>query len=273
MRKIVEWLIIFLKVLLVAYVIVTIGMYVFQRSFLYLPDKQAASPSDLGLSGVQSLIIPASDGEKLQAWFLPAKPDRPTILYLHGNAGSIAGRADRLTLYQQNGYGMLLLSYRGYGGSTGSPTEQGLVNDAVAAYTWLNNQNIQAEKIVLVGESLGAAIAVRLAVKHPVSAVILEAPFTSTMDVAKATYWWLPVNLLMKDRFETIKIIDQVKSPLLIVHGDQDEVTNVRQGKQLFASAPDPKTLKIIKGASHVGIQNQDVWRMELEFIARLFLK
>jgi len=262
-----NWLLSGMAALGISYLVIVAGMYTFQRSFLYLPDKQHFSPDEAGLSGIKALTITTSDGEHLQAWYLPATAGQPTILYLHGNAGSIVGRTERLRFYQRQGVGALFVSYRGYGSSSGSPNQSGLINDALAAYDWLVQENIAAEKIAVLGESLGSGVAVQLALQRPLRAVILEAPFTSTMAVAKVIYWWLPIDLLMKDRFESIAVIDKVAAPILIVHGAEDEITDVEQGKQLFDKAAQPKSLEIIKGASHEGISFEDTWRKELAFI------
>ncbi|VAV97582.1 hypothetical protein MNBD_ALPHA08-781 [hydrothermal vent metagenome] len=270
MKTEMSWLISIVVVLGTAYLAIMVAMYVFQRGFMYLPDRQAYSPGDVGLSGIEEITISTADGERLQGWYLPAKTGQPTILFFHGNGGSIAGRAERLAFYQAKGLGALFVSYRGYGKSTGTSTETGLVNDGLASYDWLLQKNIAAESIVVIGESLGAAVSVRLTLQRHVRALIIEAPFTSAVDVAKSVYWWLPVDLLMKDRFETIKIIDQVKVPLLVIHGEMDEITNVEYGKKLFEKANQPKTLKIIKGGTHNGIFVKSTWQMEVDFIKSL---
>ena len=265
-----NWLFSTLTLLCICYLSIAAGMYISQRGFMYLPDRRNQNPDDVGLSGVNVAMNSTSDGQHLQSWHVPAKPGRPTILYFHGNAGSIADRADRLRFFQKQGLGALFVSYRGYGASTGSPSQSGLMNDALAAHDWLVKSDILPDNIIAVGESLGAAVVVQLAQQRSVRAVILEAPFTSTMDVARATYWWLPVDLLMKDRFESIKLIHQIKAPILIVHGARDEITSVEQGRQLFAKAREPKTLYIIDGASHNGISVEDVWLREQVFIENL---
>ena len=270
MKRDMNWLFSTLALVCVCYLSIVAGMYILQRGFMYLPDKHDYSPANVGLSGVDVIGIETSDGEHLQAWHLPAKPGQPTILYLHGNAGSIASRAERLAFYQQHGLGALLVSYRGYGTSSGTPSQDGLVNDALASHDWLVQADIMPDNIIVLGESLGAGVAAQLAIKRPLRAVIMEAPFTSTMDVARSVYWWLPVDLLLKDRFETIAIIDQIKAPILIVHGEKDEITPVEQARQLFAKAREPKTLYIIKNASHNGISVEAVWQREQAFIDSL---
>lgn len=262
-----SWLISLATLASIAYLAIAIGMYSYQRKLMYLPNSPVSIPPHIALTGFDDIRFTTSDGETLQAWYLEAKKDQPTILFFHGNAGSIAERIERLAYYQTQGYGALFVSYRGYGKSTGKPTETGLVADALASYDWLTQKGLSAQNILVVGESLGAAVSVRLAMQRSIKALIIEAPFTSTIDVAKSTYWWLPIELLMKDRFETIKIIDQIKVPLLIVHGDMDEVTNVEQGRKLYEKAGHPKTLKIIEGVNHNDLFVESVWQLETDFI------
>ena len=171
-------------------------------------------------------------GEKLVAWYAPAQGDKPTILFFHGNAGEITGRSERFAYYQRAGYGVMFLSYRGYGESTGGPSETGLNHDADAAYDWLIKRNISAAKIILVGESLGTGVAVQLAARKPVAAMALEAPFTSTADVARLSYWWLPVGLLMKDQFRSIDYLKDIHVPLLFMHGTDDRLIPLQMGRE-----------------------------------------
>jgi len=249
------------------YLTIALGLYSFQRNLMYFPGRQILPVAEIGIPGVEQVTLKTADGEQLLAWYLPAKSGQPTLLFFHGNAGSIADRVARLAFYQQQGFGALFVSYRGYATSTGSPTQQGLISDALAAYDWLADPDV-----ILVGESLGAAVAAQLAVRRPIRALIMEAPFTSTLDVARATYWWLPLNLLMKDKFQTIEIINQIKVPLMIVHGENDAVTSAAQGRQLFAKANEPKTLHLIKDGTHNGIMDETSWHLEKAFIKKLGL-
>ncbi len=257
----------FLATLAAVYVIVVLGMYAFQRSFLYFPDRRQFNPTDVGLEGVQAVSVHTNDNETLQAWYAPAEPGRPVVLHFHGNAGSISDRSDRLRFFQRQGLGALFVSYRGYGASSGTPSEEGLINDALASHQWLLERNIEARDIVVVGESLGAAVAVQLASQRSVGTVILEAPFTSAVDVAKAHYWWLPVSLLMKDRYQSIDLINNIGTRLLIVHGENDEVTSASLGQRLFDAAAEPKQLMIVKNAAHNDLYNPAIWQDELNFI------
>ena len=198
-------------------------MYVAQRSLMYFPETMRTAPAAAGLPQAQEVVLDTADGEKVIAWHVPPRGDRPVVLYFHGNGGSLRLRVDRFQRIAAAGVGLVALSYRGYGGSTGKPTEDGLINDARAAYAFAA-ERYPATRIALWGESLGTGVAVALAAEKPVTRMVLDAPFTSTLDVARATYWFLPVRLLMKDQFRSDQRIARVKVPVLILHGELDRI-------------------------------------------------
>jgi fermentation-respiration switch protein FrsA (DUF1100 family) len=249
-----------------AYVLIAAYMYVTQRSHQYFPGRQGLAASAVGLVGVEDLKLTSADGETLQAWYSPARSAKATILYLHGNGGEISDRPERFAAYQAAGFGVFFLSYRGYGASTGSPSEPGLVNDARAAYDWLTGRGVKPEEIMLVGESLGSGVAVQLAAERPIKAVALEAPFSSAANVAASVYWWLPVRLLMKDKFDSFAVIGKVKVPLLITHGDLDGIVPLSEGQALFALANEPKEMVVVPGGNHGSIFSPETWLREMRF-------
>lgn len=250
----------------VAYAGICLYMYVQQRSLQYFPGRQGLRPEAVGLGGVHEVWLATPDGERIAAWHGPAPDGQPTILFLHGNGGEIGDRADRMRFYLSEGFGALFVSYRGYGASSGSISEQGLVTDAVTAHDWLVAQGVDPRRIVVVGESLGTGVAVQLAARRPVAAVALEAPFASAADIAASIYWWLPVSLLMKDTFHSRDHIARVTAPLLVQHGDADTIIPVAQGKALFDLANEPKELVILPGAGHGVIMEKAVWEREVAF-------
>jgi fermentation-respiration switch protein FrsA (DUF1100 family) len=253
-------------VLVGGYAAVMLAMFTFQRNLQYFPQNKGLTPSAVGLAGVEEATIATPDGEEIAAWFAPARPGQQTILFFHGNGGEVADRYERMSFYQSQGFGALFVSYRGFGKSTGSMSEQGLITDAVAAHAWLVGQGVAPEAIVVVGESLGTGVAVQLAARRPVAAVALEAPFTAAVDVAARHYWWLPVRLLMKDKFRSRDCITMLKMPLLVQHGDRDGIIPVDQGRGLFQAANDPKQLVIVPGEGHDVIFSPDVWQREVAF-------
>ena len=245
------------------------GMYVFQRDLQYFPTRRDPAPEAVGLADVTRIPLATPDGETLVLWYADAEAGRPTVLFLHGNAGEIADRADRFAFYQSRGYGVAFLSYRGYGGSTGSPTESGLLIDAKAAYDFLRTEGIPAARIILVGESLGTGPAVITAARNPVAAVVLEAPYSAAVDIARRAYPWAPVGILMKDQFRSRDHIAAINAPLLILHGDADRVIPQGFGRRLFDAARDPKTFISLGPVGHEALFSPDTWAQEASFIDR----
>lgn len=226
-------------------------MYFNQRRLTYFPDSRRVAPAELGLSGVSEITLPAPDGETLVAWYAKAKPGEPTLLYFHGNAGSLATRAERVRKYVERGRGILMLAYRGFGGSTGEPSEQANIADAKMSYDYLIKIGLLPEDIILYGESLGSGVAVQTAAARPAGGLILDAPYTSLADVAAERYPWVPVRWLMSDPYRSDRYLSKLKLPILVVHGDQDNTVPVAMGRKVYVLAGGPKELAIIKGAGH----------------------
>ncbi len=225
--------------------------YLFQRSLLYFPGGGLPSPALVGLAEMATMTLTTDDRLTLSAWYKAPAAGGHVIVLFHGNAGTIADRAFKARPFLDRGYGMLLVEYRGYGGNPGSPTEAGLYADGRAALAFLEHLEIGPERIVLYGESLGCAIAVELAVGRPFAALVLEAPFTSITDVAASHYPYLPVRWLAKDRFPSIAKIGRIRSALLVIQGERDEVVPVRFGRRLFEAAPEPKRSLFLPRGRH----------------------
>lgn len=255
---------------IVAYTVATLGMYVFQRKLQYHPANKGLTPEAVGISDASIETLTTADGEKLILWYAPARAGMATILYFQGNAGEIGDRPLRFNYYHSRGFGVAYLSYRGFGGSSGSPSEAGLIADANAAYDWLIAKGVEPNRIALLGKSLGSGVAVQLAAKREVGALALEAPYTSTVEVAAKIYWWLPVHALMKDQFKSIDFIAAVVAPLLIIHGEEDGLIPVEFGKRLFAAANQPKELEVVPGFGHDVLFEETTWAREAEFFARM---
>jgi fermentation-respiration switch protein FrsA (DUF1100 family) len=244
-------------------------MYVMQRSLMYHPERVRTPPDVAGLLDARELVLDTADGEKLIAWYVPPRDGRPLVLYFHGNAGALQHRVERFRALTAAGNGLLALSYRGYGGSTGSPSEAGLIADAEAAYRFAL-VHAPAERIVAFGESLGSGVAIALAATHKVGAVVLEAPFTSAADVGAAVYWFLPVRLLMRDPFYSDRRIGEVKVPLLILHGTLDRVVPMKLSERLYALANEPKRFVRFNNAGHVNLDRFGAMPVILAFIAEV---
>jgi len=216
-------------------------MYVAQRSLMYFPERLHTPPAMAGLPEAQEVALDTEDGERVIVWHLPPRGEKPVVLYFHGNGGALRNRVDRFRALIADGNGLVALSYRGYGGSTGSPTEAGLIADAEAAYAFAAARH-PAERLVLWGESLGSGVAVALGAGHKVGRIVLEGSFTSAADVGAAhAYRFLPVRLLMKDQFRSDLRIAGVTAPLLFLHGERDWVVPIALGERLYALANEPK--------------------------------
>jgi uncharacterized protein len=221
------------------YVAVAAALYLGQRALLYFPERVRTAPAAAGLPGAEEVVLDTDDGEKVLAWHRPPRDGKPVVLYFHGNGASLRVRAARFAALTSDGTGLVALSYRGFGGSTGAPTEAGLTRDAKAAYRFASER--YGSRIVVWGESLGTALAVAVAAEGPVRGVVLEAPFTSTVDIAAAIYWFMPVRLLMKDRFRSDARIARVTAPVLIMHGGRDATVPIGYGERLFGMITAPK--------------------------------
>jgi uncharacterized protein len=247
----------FLKVVLVSivglYLAVVAVMALIQRPLQYPADPRRPDIAQAGLPGLEEFEIQSSDGERLVTWHVPPRrADAPVFLYFHGNAGNMGRpiRLERLQRLTEDGSGILAIHYRGYGGSTGSPTEAGLHRDARAA--WLEAaRRYGPSRLVAYGESLGTGVATRLVLTHDVAALILDAPYTSTADVAFLRYPFLPVYQVMIDQFPTRQIIGQVRVPVLVLHGTEDRTIPVEQGIEVAARAPAPSRLVVFAGGGH----------------------
>ncbi|WFU41939.1 alpha/beta hydrolase [Bradyrhizobium sp. CB82] len=243
-------------------------LYVRQRDMLFpIPPVGRTPPAAAGLPGAEEHVLTASDGEKVIVWHVPAKPGRPVILYFHGNGDSLAGLAGRFKAVTTDGTGLVALSYRGYAGSSGAPSEQGLLRDAAAAYAF-TTARYAAERIAVWGFSLGTGVAVAIASEHRIGKLILEAPYTSTVDVAASLFRFVPIRLLMRDRFRSDERIARVTVPLLVMHGTDDLVIPIVFGQRLFALAHEPKRFVRFPGGGHDNLDSFGAIETVRRFIA-----
>jgi fermentation-respiration switch protein FrsA (DUF1100 family) len=247
------------------YLALCAAAFFLQRQFLYFPMGVPPAPAEAGLKDFAAAPLETADGLRLAAWWKsPPGESAPVVVLFHGNAGSIADRVFKAEALAQAGFGVLLVEYRGYGGNPGRPSETGFYEDARAAARFLETRGIARRRWVLYGESIGAGPAVQLAQELAASGtgtaggVVLEAAFTSTADIAAGLYWFLPMRLLIRDRFDNLGKIASIGAPLLIVHGEHDEIVPVAHARRLHATAREPKALKIIANAGH-----NDLWGPE----------
>ena len=231
-------------------------LFVFQDKLAYYPQigrEIHSTPRDHRLD-YEQLTLTTADGERLDAWFIPAPQTHGTALILHGNAGNMSHRMDTIAMFHRLGYSVLIFDYRGYGRSTGQPSEEGLYRDAQTAWDHLTRQRgIAPQRIVLFGESLGGAVAAWLAAREQPGALVLSSVFTSAPDLAADLYPWLPTKGLVRMLYDTRAALAQTSSPVLVAHSQDDEIIPFRHGQRLFEAAPDPKVFLQLAGGHNDG--------------------
>ena len=238
-----------------------------QREFIFpIPQTLRTAPEAAGFPEAEEHILTTADGEKVIVWYVPAKPGHPVVIYFHGNGDSLAGLAFHFRAITSEGTGLVALSYRGYAGSSGRPSEQGLLWDAAAAYAFATAR-YSTDRIVLWGFSLGSGVAVALAAEQRVGKLILEAPFTSIADLAASLLRIFPVRWLIKDPFRSDERIARVTAPLLIMHGVRDFTIPISHGEQLFALANQPKQFVRFPEAGHNDLGNYGAVETARRFI------
>jgi uncharacterized protein len=256
-------------------------LWAFQRRLIYLPSPGPVPPAASVLPGAEDVSFETADGLRLQGWFVPgavdspapprprsvtlpegappqvgegeAHPDPgPAVLVCNGNGGDRSMRAALAAALSRMGLAVLLFDYRGYGGNPGSPSEEGLADDARAALGYLAGRpEVDPGRVAYLGESLGAAVALRLAVERPPAALVLRSPFASLAEVGRRHYPFLPVSLLLRDRYDSAALVGRLTAPLLVVAGSRDRIVPASQSRRVFAAAPEPKRLVVLDGADH----------------------
>lgn len=243
------------------------ALFLLQRAVLFpIPPDGRIAPSAAGFPEVEEHVLTTADGEKIVVWHVPAKPGRPVILYFHGNGDHLAGFFVRFRDIIADGIGVIAPAYRGYSGSSGRPSEQGLMLDAEAAWDFAGAR-YAAERIVIWGFSLGSAVAVALAAGRSIGKMILEAPFSSVADVAASAFPIFPVRWLLRDPFRSDQHIARVTASLLVMHGERDTVISIAFGERLFALANEPKQLVRFPGGGHNDLDDFGAAELARQFV------
>ena len=245
-------------VMLAIYVGASAYMYSAQESLIFKPDREVNPIADI-FPGATETWVDTPDSERLQLWYRQADADKPTLVYLHGNAGNLGTRKRLITDLGNDGRGLVIFSWRGYGQSSGSPSEQGMYTDARAVFDWLESQGFPSSDLYLYAESLGTGVAVQLGTERDFGGIILAAPYTSIAAMAKADYPWLPVDGLLNHRFDSISKIADVQEPLVVMHSEDDSVIAYRFGIELFDAAGQPKHLQAYTDRKHTGFYETDI--------------
>ncbi len=242
-------------------------LYVKQRQLIFpIPQTTRTSPEAAGFAQAEEHVLTTPDGERIIAWHVPAKPSRPVIIYFHGNGDFIAAQIGRFRQLTGDGNGLIAVSYRGYAGSSGAPSEAGLLQDAAAAYAFAR-ERYAADRIVLWGFSLGTGVATALAAENAIQKLVLEAPYSSMADAAALHFSYVPVRWLLRDQFRSDLRIARVAAPLLIMHGERDRTIPVRLGQRLFDLAREPKQFVRLPEGGHDDLATYGAIETGLKFI------
>jgi uncharacterized protein len=272
-----RWLVTALGWGVAIYVGLALYLYVFQARHVYFPDlpsrRVTATPADIGLA-FETVTLSTSDGERLAGWFIPAPAARGTLLYLHGNGGNMGHRLDPIAVFHALGLSIFIIDYRGYGASSGKPSEDGTYQDALAAWQYLTQQKrLMPEAIVVFGESLGGSIAAWLAARHPPAGLVIYASFTSVPEMAQELYPMFPALWLSRYHYDTRAALDSVHCPVLIMHSPDDEIIPFSHGQALLAAAHEPKRLvELAGGHNDALLVSQQIYAREVgNFLQPLF--
>ncbi len=246
------------------------SLYFLQRMMMYpAPNVPRTSPAGAGFPQAQELLLDTADGETIIVWHVPPKEGKPLVIFFHGNGEVLPWRVPRFRMLTEDGTGLLAVSFRGYGGSSGTPSEAGLIADGETAYRFAAAR-YPAQRIVLWGYSLGSGVAVALAASHQIGALILEAPYTSMVDIAAAMFPYVPVRWFLRDSFRSDQRIAKVTAPLLLMHGEKDTVIAIHFGERLFELAPGRKRLVRFPEGTHVNLDEQGAVAAVRAFLAEL---
>ena len=250
------------------YVAAAAALYVIQRDLLYRTDSLDLPPETLGLRGVSVEKITSGDGPHLVAWYRPGQAKR-LILFLHGTGGSLVRRAERFGQLAHLGP-VLAIDYRGFGGSSGRPSEEGLLRDAEAAYRAARAKGYAPKDIVVLGESLGSGLALKLAARHPVGGVVLAGAYDSVRSIAAERFWMFPVRWALRDPFDVASEIGRVAAPILVLHGTEDPVIPIRHAEALVAGAAPNVTFVPVEDGPHLVLGDPDAERSLADWLAHL---
>ena len=259
-----------LLIFILIYFFILIYTYIFQRNLLYHPSENNYSGDKLDVSIIKVKIITQDDIELL-SWYHNKDIDKyKTILFLHGNAGSLENRIHKINHLKDMNVNFLLVAWRGFSGNKGKPTEKGLYEDARSAVAWLKSKGVKENNIIIYGESLGTGVATEIAQNRNFAGIILESPFTSMIDSGKDKYPYLPVRLLLKDKYESDKKIKNINRPILIMHGKVDNIVPFHMGKRIYVLANEPKYFYFSEYDDHMMEYNEKLLKVIKSFISSL---
>ena len=239
-------------IILFLYFFVLLFLYFYQRNLIYHPNENNYSGDKISVD-IKKVKIKTSDNIELLGWYHEKNlKDFKTLIYFHGNAGSLENRIHKLNHFEEMNINFLIIAWRGFSGNKGTPSEQGLYEDGKSAINWLIKKGVEEKNLIIYGESLGTGVATQLAQNNNFAGIILETPFTSMVHAAKIFYPYVPVNLILKDKFENYKKIKNINSPILVMHGEADQIVPFSMGKKIYEIANEPKYSYFTKYDNHM---------------------
>ena len=241
-----------------------------QRDLLFRTSTLHTAPADAGFSRAREVAVKTEDGETLVGWFIAPTPDKPFLIYFHGNADTLEKRALRLQRMTDDGAGLLAIEWRGYGGSTGAPSQDGLLKDALAAYEYAVAAGAEPGRVVVVGESLGTGPALWLAGERRAAGVVLDSPYSAIVDLGADRYWMFPVRLIARDPFPAAEWAKKIRVPVLAVAGEEDRTIPIRYARKLMEAIAAPKTFIAVPGAGHVVLGRPEILPQANAWIAEV---
>ena len=269
-KKLKEYLLKIILIILTSYFFLLFIIFIFQRNLLYHPTENNYSGDQLEVS-VKKINIKTSDEIELLGWFHKKDlKNLKTIIFFHGNAGSLENRIHKINHFKDININFLIIAWRGFSGNQGKPSEDRLYEDGKSAVRWLNERGVKDEDIVLYGESLGTGVATHLSQNNNFAGVILESPFTSMIDAAKNVYPYFPISILLKDKYENDKKIKNIKSPILIMHGEKDKIVPFWMGKKIYELANEPKYFYFSKNDDHMMEYNENLLEILVIYLKSL---
>ena len=266
----IKYLFNFILAAILIYSLVLIYIYFFQRNLLYHPKENNYLDKKINFD-YKEIFIPVNENIKLKSWFIDKDlKKKKTLIFFHGNAGNLNNRIYKINELNSLDINILLVSWRGFSGNKGKPTENGLYEDARSTINWINEQGVNLKNIILYGESLGTGIATQMALDFNVAGLILESPYTSMVDTGKLYYPYLPVSFLLKDRYETSKKIDKINIPILIMHGKKDDLVPIEMSYSLFNNIKGKKYSYFPENDDHMMEYNNELIKNIEDFINKL---
>lgn len=252
---------------LISYCAILLFLYLYQRHLVFKPTAQMSLPASYnGLNSVEQRTLLTNDGVHILVWYQPPPtPDAPVIIFFHGNTGNLGDRTEKIALLTKH-MGVLAVSYRGFGGSEGTPSEEGLYEDARTAINYLKQQGVPESHMILYGESLGSGVVIQMATEYAPAGVVLEAGYTSLVALGQKKYPYIPVSWLMKDHFDSISKISKIKAPLLMFHGEKDPTTPAEHTRLLLGKATSPKQAIIFPEIDHTNFDLKKITDLTYDF-------